>query len=131
MSAGTSLTDCHTGPVDRPDPDAWDPDRFGADVPDPPVTRPNRDALGQSLRAACALLVATLLGLAVALLPRIDRAVRVTVEYAVLPLLLAALFIALVAWSSPRAWKARTYLLGVGAFGAVIVTVVLLAADRA
>ncbi len=117
--------------MDRPDPDAWDPDRFGTDVTASPVTRPNRDALGQSLRAACALLVATLLGLAVGLLPRIDRAVRVTVEYAVLPLLLAALFVALAAWSSPRRWQTRTYLLGVGAFGAVLVTVVLLAADRA
>ena len=114
--------------MDRPDPDAWDPERFTAESP---AVRPNQDALGQSLRAACALLVATLLGLSLALLPRIDRAVRVAVEYAVLPLLLSALFIALVAWSSPRRWQARTYLVGVGAFGAVVVAAVLLAADRA
>ncbi|QIK65954.1 hypothetical protein G7072_06045 [Nocardioides sp. HDW12B] len=113
--------------MSRPDPDAWDPQRF---VTEPPVPRPNRDALGQSLRAACALMLTTLVALALALLPEVDRAVRVAVEFTVLPFLLAAVFIALVAWSSPRAWRVRTYLVGVGAFGVVVITVVLLASGR-
>ena len=113
--------------MSRPDPDAWDPQRF---VTEESLPRPNRDALGQSLRAACALMLTTLVGLAVALLPEVDRAVRVAVELTVLPFLLAAVFVALVAWSSPRAWRARTYLVGVGGFGMVVITVVLLAGNR-
>jgi hypothetical protein len=115
------------------DPDRWDPRRDGASgQAAPSVTRrPNRDALGQSLRAACGVLLATLAVLSVALVPQVDRAVRVTVGYVVLPLLLAAAFVALVAWSSPTAWSPRRYLLAIAGFGAVTVAVVAMATHAA
>jgi hypothetical protein len=118
--------------VDGADPDRWDPAKWDEQhaAAASPTTRPNRDALGQSLRAACGVLLATLVVLSVALVPQVDRAVRITVGYVVLPLFLAAVFVALVAWSSPSAWTPRRYLLAVTAFGAVTVAVVA-AATRA
>jgi hypothetical protein len=76
------------------------------------------------MRAACGVLLATLVVLSVALLPQVDRAVRVTVSYVVLPVLLAAGFVTLVARSSPTPWTARRYAVAVTAFGAVTVAVV-------
>ena len=111
---------------DGVDPDRWDPAKW--DEKRRAATerpgRPNRDALGQSLRAACGVLLVTLGVLSLALVPRVDTAVRVTVGYVVLPVFLAAAFVALVAWSSPSRWSARRYALAVTAFGAVTVAVV-------
>jgi hypothetical protein len=118
--------------VDGVDPDRWDPAKWEEQRPVTPsaTPRPNRDALGQSLRAACGVLLATLVVLSVVLVPQVDRAVRVAVGYVVLPVFLAAAFVALVAWSSPAAWPPRRYLLAVTVFGTVIVAVVA-AATRA
>lgn len=112
--------------MDPVDPDRWDPERWAAHRPAPGqrTGRPNRDALGQSLRAACGLLLTTLVVLSLALVPRVDAAVRLIVGYVVLPLFLAAAFVALVAWSSPTRWTARRYLVAVLGFGAVTVAVV-------
>jgi hypothetical protein len=119
--------------VDGVDPDRWDPAKWDEQrlaAPSAPP-RPNRDALGQSLRAACGVLLATLVVLSVALLPQVDRAVRVTVGYVVLPVFLAAAFVALVARTSPAAWTPRRYLLAVTVFGAVTVAVVAAATHAA